>query len=124
MSRIVEALERMCESNNNLPTEIFDFINMDSNIDFSDQYKITKNAVDIFFDELKDIKSKEDDWDYVDSIYRDKRDFYQKYIDFARKCKSMSSIAGITGYGKSDPVRIKIMELCRAVDYNFPYGWK
>ncbi len=124
MSRIVEALERMCESNSNLPTEVSDFMNMDSNIDFSDQYRITKAAGDMFFKELQNIKSKENDWDYLDDIYDMKRNFYKKYIDFAKKCEEMSSIKGITGYGKFDPIRIKIMELCKAVDYNFPYGWR
>ena len=64
MSRIVEALEKLCESNlqYNLPTEIEIFMNMDSDTDIADQYRITKAAGDIFFKELKDIIHKEDDW--------------------------------------------------------------
>ncbi len=126
MSRIVEAFNRLYENNkiHTLPVEVENFMNIDSTIKYSDQFKITKAAVDTFFSELKSIINKEDDWNYIDSIYKEKKDFYQKYIDFARKCKSMSSISGITGYGKSDSMRIKIMELCKAVDYNFPYGWK
>ena len=124
MSRIVEAFNRLCESTNVLPKEILDFMNMSSNMDFSDQLRITKTAVDRFFKELKLIQSKEDSWEFLDSIYTDKRNFYKTYLDFAKKCKEMSSIEGITGYDRHDFVRTKIMELCRAVDYNFPYGWK
>lgn len=126
MSRIVEALNRLCEDNvlSNLSPEIEAFVNMDSSIDDIDKYRITKAAGDMFFKELQDIESKENDWDYLDDIYNMKRNFYKKYIDFVKKCKEMSSIKGITGYGKADPIRIKIMQLCRAVDYNFPYGWK
>lgn len=127
MNRIIESLERMCEDTttvSNLSPEIEAFINMDSNIGYTDQYRIIKSAGDIFFKELQDIKSKENDWDYLDDIYSMKRNFYKKYIDFAKKCKEMSSIKGITGYGSNDFLRIKIMELCRAVDNKFPYGWR
>ena len=126
MSRIVESLEKLCESNlqSNLPTEIEIFMNMDSDTDTADQYRIAKAAGDIFFKELKDIIHKEDDWDYIDNIYTDKRNFYKKYLEFAKKCRDMSNIAGITGYGKLDPIKLKVVELCKAVNYNFPYGWK
>ena len=127
MSRIVEALNRLCEDTtllSDLSPEIEAFINMDSNIDYTDQYRIIKSAGDIFFKELQDIKSKENDWDYLDDIYDMKRNFYKKYINFAKKCKEMSSIKGITGYGSNDFLRTKIMEMCRSIDYNFPYGWK
>lgn len=127
MSRIVEALNRLCEDTTspfNISPEIEAFINMDSNIDYTDQYKIVKAAGDIFFKELQDIESKENDWNYLDDIYSMKRNFYKKYINFAKKCKEMSSIKGITGYGSNDFLRTKIMEMCRNIDYNFPYGWK
>ena len=127
MSRIVEALNRLCEDTtllSDLSPEIEAFINMDSNIDYTDQYRIIKSAGDIFFKELQDIKSKENDWDYLDDIYDMKRNFYKKYINFAKKCKEMSSIKGITGYGSNNFLRTKIMEMCRSIDYNFPYGWK
>ena len=127
MSRIVEALNRLCEDTtllSDLSPEIEAFINMDSNIDYTDQYRIIKSAGDIFFKELQDIKSKENDWDYLDDIYDMKRNFYKKYINFAKKCKEMFSIKGITGYGSNNFLRTKIMEMCRSIDYNFPYGWK
>jgi len=124
MSRIVEALNKLCEDAITLPTDIEIFMNMDSDTDPADQYRITKAAGDIFFKELKDIIHKEDDWYYIDNIYTDKRNFYKKYINFAKKCRDMSNTAGITGYGKLDPIKLKVVELCKAVDYNFPYGWK
>lgn len=127
MSRIVEALNRLCEDTtllSDLSPEIEAFINMDSSIDYTDQYRIVKAAGDMFFKELQDIESKENNWDYLDDIYDMKRNFYKKYINLAKKCKEMSSIKGITGYGSNDFLRTKIMEMCRTIDYNFPYGWK
>ena len=127
MSRIVEALNRLCEDTtmiSNLPPEIEAFLDIDDSTEYTDQIKIIKAAGDIFFKELKDIESKENDWDYLDDIYNMKRNFYKKYIDFAKKCKEMFSIKGITGYGSNDFLRTKIMEMCRTIDYNFPYGWK
>lgn len=127
MSRIVEALERLCEDNNlsvTLPKEIIDFMNMPTNMDFIKQYSITKDAVNVYFKELKSIEAKENSWEYLDTIYDEKRNFYKKYVDFAKKCREMSDINGVTGYGRFDFIQIKIMDLCKTVDYNFPYGWK
>ena len=108
MSRIVEALDNMCESNNTTNNTL----------------KTFKSEAERFWLDYKDIKSKENDWDYIDDIYDMKKDFYNKYIDFARRCKELSSIKGITGYGLNDASKLKLMEICREVDYNFPYGWK
>ena len=127
MNRIIESLERLCEDTTtiyNLPPEIEAFLAIDDSTEYTDQIKIIKAAGDIFFKELKDIERKENDWNYVDSIYYIKRNFYKKYIDFAKKCKEMYNIKGITGYGDNDFLRTKIMEMCRSIDYNFPYGWK
>ncbi len=125
MSRIVEAFDRLYESVEIMyEPEIEAFLNMNDDVDPLDMIKITKDAGDVFFKELRDIEKRENDWDYIDTIYEDKKNFYKKYIDFARKCKEMSSMSGITGYGKLDAVNIKLMELCRAILYNFPYGWK
>lgn len=124
MSRIVEALERLCEntltSNLKIPAEIEQFMIKYPDVD----YKTIKVAADKFFADLEDIKHKENDWEYIDTIYDEKRAFYLRYIDFARKCHEKTSMAGITGYGRNDVVKLKIMDLCRAIDYNFPYGWK
>jgi hypothetical protein len=47
------------------------------------------------------------------------------YVKFAQKCKDIAEDLSISGYGgASDIIKIKIREICRGVDYNFPYGWK
>ena len=40
------------------------------------------------------------------------------------KCKSLINSINPTGYGVNDYYIIKIRDLCRVVDNNFPYGWK
>jgi hypothetical protein len=50
--------------------------------------------------------------------------FYQKYYEFAKACESLGALGGVSGYGRGDFVKLKIKDLCRLVDYNFPYGWK
>lgn len=52
------------------------------------------------------------------------RAFYQKYYEFAKTCESVGAIGGVSGYGRGYFVKLKIKDLCRLVDYNFPYGWK
>lgn len=52
------------------------------------------------------------------------RAFYQKYYEFAKACESLGALGGVSGYGRGDFVKLKIKDLCRLVDYNFPYGWK
>ena len=52
------------------------------------------------------------------------RAFYQKYYEFAKTCESIGTLGGVSGYGRGDFVKLKIKDLCRLVDYNFPYGWK
>lgn len=98
------------------------FMNMDE--DSPEAYEITKAACNEFTNDYKDILSKEDDWDYIDSIYQMKRDFVKKYKDFALKCKDIGKLGGVSGYGLNDAIKLKVKDLCRAVDYNFPYGWK
>lgn len=125
MSRILEAFEKLYESDNhNHTAEVADFLSVDPNIDIMAALNTFKLAADSFYSEYKNILAKEDDYRYLDDIYQMKKDFYNKYIDFAKRCKELSSISGITGYGKDDTLRYKLMELCRGIDYNFPYGWK
>ena len=108
-----------------VPVEVDTFMNIDPNASLADQYKTLEIAARKLRSELKMINSIENDWDYVDDIYQFKRNFYNKYIDFARKCKELSSFKGITGYGgPKDAMKIKIVDIARWVDYNFPYGWK
>lgn len=53
-----------------------------------------------------------------------RREFYQKYYEFAKTCESVGALGGVSGYGRHDFVKLRIKDLCRLVDYNFPYGWR
>lgn len=55
---------------------------------------------------------------------RDKKRFYNKYLNFAKKCKIVEKMIRPTGYGRNDYRDIRIRDLLRYVDHNFPYGWK
>ena len=101
------------------------FLNMDDSIEPSEQYQITKAAYGECIDDYKSIMSKENSWEYIDDIYDLKKEFIDKYYDFAKKCGEMSTLGGVSGYGGvNDSIKLKIKDLCRAIDYNFPYGWK
>lgn len=125
MSRIVEAFDRMCEADEyNHIAEVADFLSTDPKLDLKSAYDALELAFKRCYDEYKDILSKENDWQYIDDIRQMQRDFYNRWIDFAKRCRELSNIKSITGYGLDDALKIKFMEKCRALDYNFPYGWK
>ena len=87
-------------------------------------YKLVKNAVDAFFDEYNKFPSGMS-MDSLDIKYdEDKGRFYRKYRPFADKCKELSKGINPSGYGRNDYSMIKMRDQLRAVDYNFPYGWK
>ena len=50
--------------------------------------------------------------------------FYQKYYEFATTCESLGYLGGVSGYSRGDFVKLRIRDLCRLVDYNFPYAWE
>lgn len=82
-----------------------------------------QDAVSEFFDDYRKIPSK--GMESLDTKYDcDKDRFYQKYRPFVDKCKKIVSELNPTGYGKTDYFDIKVKELLKKVDYNFPYGWK
>ena len=61
----------------------------------------------------------------MDDIYSIKRNFYKKYLEFAKKCEEyLKNGRSISGYGINDILKIKIKELCQTVSMHFPYGWK
>ena len=54
-----------------------------------------------------------------------KTEFYNTYVGFARKCAELGQLGGVSGYGGiADYRKLQIKDLCRGVDFNFPYGWK
>lgn len=66
----------------------------------------------------------QEDLTAVGDTEAERRAFYQKYYEFAKTCESKGTLGGVSGYGRGDFVKLKIKDLCRLVDYNFPYGWK
>ena len=60
----------------------------------------------------------------VGNTREERRAFYQKYYEFAKTCESVGALGGVSGYGRNDFVKLRIKDLCRLVDYNFPYGWR
>ena len=115
--------------NIDIPKDILLFTNMDTDsfkkLELDEKYGIIKNAFYCFKKDYDEIKSIEDDFNYIDDIYRLRKIFYNKYIDFAKKCSEyLKNRDSISGYGKYDILKIKIEDICKKVDNNFPYGWK
>jgi len=127
IDEIYEAL-RVDESvtiDSSIPKEVEKFMSMPSTAEAKDIYKSIEEAASKLKSELNLITRIEDDWQYVDDIHMFKKNFYNKYIDFAKKCQELSGLGGISGYGGlNDAIKIKIKNIARWVDYNFPYGWK
>ena len=111
------------------PKEILVFTEMSiddfKNLDLNNRYKLLKNAYQKYIEDYKEIKKSIDPLDVKDNDYEYQRNFYKKYINFAKKCKEyLENRDSISGYGKFDIFKVKIKDMCEAVDYNFPYGWK
>lgn len=97
--------------------EDFEFLDSDpKDVD----YKVFKDAVETFIGDYKNVQAEDD----PDTMYDSQRAFYKKYRPFVNKCKSLINSINPTGYGVNDYYIIKIRDLCRVVDNNFPYGWK
>ena len=88
-------------------------------------YKLAKDAAQAFFDTLKYIDDLEENDDTLDYRYTIQGVFYIVYKQFADKCQEiLNSHKSISGYGGlADYEKLRIRDFCRAVDYNFPYGW-
>ena len=85
-------------------------------------YSTLKSAVDAFFADLQKIPSGRTELNI--EYDRDKGRIYKKYRTFADKCKEISKTLHPTGYGRNDFIVVKKQELCKSVDWKFPYGWK
>ena len=79
-------------------------------------YTLAKEALDEFRE------------DYTETVNKGnldaRREFYNRYIEFAKTCQSLSTLGGVSGYGINDYEKLRIKDICRCVDYYFPYGWK
>jgi hypothetical protein len=107
----------------NVPYEIKDF--MSTPVE-SITYKMAKSARDAFLDVYDYVKGLQQEPDMVDDIFTVQGIFYSTYKPFVDKCneilkdkRSISGYGGLKDYGK-----LKVVDLCRDVDYKFPYGWK
>ena len=127
MDKIVEALYNLFEAweytnfiDENTPKEIIDFLREEF-----PNFNTVKRAVEVYKEDKNKFPSN-NSIDSLDIIYdEDHKRFYRKYKAFADKCKQLSETKGISGYnGLKDYERLKIAEMCRFVDYTFPYGWK
>jgi len=66
----------------------------------------------------------QEDLNRVGGAEAEHRAFYQKYYEFAKACEAEGALGGVSGYGRGDFAKLRIKDLCRLVDYNFPYGWR
>ena len=87
-------------------------------------FKDVSEAVDEYASEYEDLQSREGELAYLDSIYEMKRSFYQKYKPFVDKCKEIVDTTHYSGYGMNDYMLSRIVNKCRWVENNFPYGWR
>lgn len=53
-----------------------------------------------------------------------KGNFYKKYYDVAIKCRDIIKSINVSGYGRTDYLRLRYKDMCNRIDYSFPYGWK
>lgn len=89
-------------------------------------YALVKDAVASLFEELNKFPSP-NSMDSLNIIYdEDKRRFFNKYYNFAIKCRGYARMKEFnpSGYGRDDYYKLQIRDLLRKVDFNFPYGWR
>lgn len=108
-----------------VPSIVLKFVNTEKFEDIDDLYKTLKEAYNLCIEDYQKFPNG-NTMESLDMKYDDdKGRFYTKYVKFAQKCKDIAEDLSISGYGgASDIIKIKIREICRGVDYNFPYGWK
>jgi len=108
-----------------IPGIVLKFVNTEKFENIAELYKTLKEAYDLSIKDYKKFPNR-NTMESLDTKYDgDKGRFYTKYNRFAEKCKEIDQGLSISGYGgASDLIKIKIREICRGVDYNFPYGWK
>lgn len=104
-----------------IPKEIENFMSLeDDEVDYTE----AKKACEVFWRDYEKFPNS-NSTDSLDMRYSDdQRRFYNKYYNFALKCKRIAKSISPSGYGRTDYVDLKARDLLRAVDYNFPYGWR
>ena len=115
------------------------FIDTNDNIEIIDEFL---NKVDVDANSLLDYKNIITDlynayvedykkfpnsrhMDSLDAKYnRDHGRFYKKWRPVIDKCKDILKKSSVTGYGKYDYFVLKLIDMLKGMEYNFPYGWK
>lgn len=104
---------------------VLKFINTKKFGNIGELYKTLKEAYDLCIEDYEKFPNG-NTIESLDMKYDDdKGRFYTKYKRFVEKCKEIDQDLSISGYGGAgDIIKIKIRDICRGLDYNFPYGWK
>ena len=107
--------------------ETSDAVDAFMNIDKIDEYdwSLVKEALNEFWSDYEKFPNP-NTIEELDMKYDlDKRTFYNKWIEFARKCKELSKeLKHVSGYGRMDAIKLELAKRLGAVDYHFPYGWR
>jgi len=104
-----------------VPSEVYDLITTNcSDIAYSQM----KSVFDLFGQDYKKFPSP-NSMDSLNIEYdEDKGRFYRKWRPLVDKCKQIIDEIRPSGYGRNDYEKVKILELAKKIEYNFPYGWK
>lgn len=109
---------------NDIPEAVQIFLDTPDEKFDADAGRMVKNAVDAYIEEYKKFPSSRT-MESLDIKYdQDKGRFYRKYRPFVDKCCELIDKVNPSGYGMYDSILLKMRDRLRAVDYNFPYGWK
>lgn len=108
-----------------IPNEVLKFTNTEKFENIDEWYKTLKTTYDVYMEDYNKFPNL-NTMESTDMKYdNDKGRFYTKYIKFVEKCNEIDDRLRISGYGGvSDIIKIKIRDICRSIDYNFPYNWK
>ena len=87
-------------------------------------YSVVKEACNDFWSDYEKFPSSNTMESLNMEYDKDKVRFYKKYRPFVDACKNIMKTINPSGYGREDYMNLKIKDMLRSVDYNFPYGWK
>lgn len=96
---------------------------LEEDVDINNQlisYSDLKKEVDAFKADLEKVDEND-----LDGVYSQYGYVYRTYRPLVDKCKDILRNISISGYGGiRDVEKVKIYDLCKYMDYNFPFGWK
>ena len=96
---------------------------LNEDVDINNQsisYLDLKKEVDDFKSDLAKVDEND-----LDGVYSQYGYIYRTYRPLVDKCKDILNNISISGYGGiKDVEKVKIYDLCKYMDYHFPFGWK